>query len=543
MTEFDGGGGTAYAIGLLSAWPNASDAQKLYAAGWFVGYVGVEFFLNYVSGGNSAKAKEARREFIRLKKHAIALKRAGKAGDELRRAEYLAEVAKYQARGCFTAETLVSTTCGQKPIAEVDVGERVIVETDPLSETRPPKPPARRVGWMGALLAATMMCVIPASQDSGVADGKQPSRWVRIELSISEGLGHSTVVVLLRTAEWAAAMNAVAGNTIPLALDDLDVSGNALVRSVTPARAVVDGPGRMITAKVSHGPRRVVEVVLRGVETPLRATAVHPVFSEDRDMFVAVGELRVGERLRSLAGPVVIQSILAHPELQPVFNLEVEREHVYHVGKCGILAHNVKFRVVRPKPGTNRHVVVDVPGNHPVHHGVWHDPTVRFDPLKPTLHEAPIRGHGDWYVHERPELGKDKLDDVTRRAANYLNGRPVKYRHGFPDYKEFTCDFGKGVRGEVELPRMQIGDRLQDFHDARKELLKKLQKSDSGWTANDIIRLEDGVNIRGANPTGLKWTWHHHEDLKTMQLVPSDVHARSVHPGGVSLAARVRAAP
>lgn len=30
------------------------------------------------------------------------------------------------------------------------------------------------------------------------------------------------------------------------------------------------------------------------------------------------------------------------------------------------------------------------------------------------------------------------------------------------------------------------------------------------------------------------YTWHHHQDEKTMQLVPADIHRKTGHTGGVA---------
>lgn len=52
---------------------------------------------------------------------------------------------------------------------------------------------------------------------------------------------------------------------------------------------------------------------------------------------------------------------------------------------------------------------------------------------------------------------------------------------------------------------------------------------------------ERGVDYRAANrAAGLKvtpkgYTWHHHQDGKTMQLIPTPLHQKSAHTGGVAL--------
>jgi hypothetical protein len=46
-------------------------------------------------------------------------------------------------------------------------------------------------------------------------------------------------------------------------------------------------------------------------------------------------------------------------------------------------------------------------------------------------------------------------------------------------------------------------------------------------------------DFKAANAAGLKntpegYTWHHHQDGTTMQLVPRDIHAQTGHTGGFS---------
>jgi hypothetical protein len=71
-------------------------------------------------------------------------------------------------------------------------------------------------------------------------------------------------------------------------------------------------------------------------------TGNHPIWSEDRHDYIAAMDLRVGERLKNLSGDTVwVQQKLPRPGPTPVYNLEVQDEHVYYVGANGVLAHNV----------------------------------------------------------------------------------------------------------------------------------------------------------------------------------------------------------
>ncbi len=88
---------------------------------------------------------------------------------------------------------------------------------------------------------------------------------------------------------------------------------------------------------------------------------------------------------------------------------------------------------------------------------------------------------------------------------------PIKYKNGFPDYSPFS-------KGDVDIP--MHGNRTSDFTHADKAMREKL--GDPNWT-----RPSD-------------YTWHHHENGTTMQLVPKNIHATgggatTPHMGGASL--------
>ncbi|MEJ2046408.1 MAG: HNH endonuclease, partial [Reinekea sp.] len=75
---------------------------------------------------------------------------------------------------------------------------------------------------------------------------------------------------------------------------------------------------------------------------------------------------------------------------------------------------------------------------------------------------------------------------------------------GYPDFSEWIP---KG--GRVELPDGQLGNHSSDFA-----------------KANELYRVKE-------TPTG--YTWHHHQDGKTMELVPQNIHNATGHTGGVAV--------
>jgi hypothetical protein len=73
----------------------------------------------------------------------------------------------------------------------------------------------------------------------------------------------------------------------------------------------------------------------------LEPTPPHRFYSETRQDWVAAGELRVGECLRTASGQAVtLESVSLKAGEHRVYNLEVEQEHQFYVGESGVLVHN-----------------------------------------------------------------------------------------------------------------------------------------------------------------------------------------------------------
>ncbi len=101
-------------------------------------------------------------------------------------------------------------------------------------------------------------------------------------------------------------------------------------------------------------------------------------------------------------------------------------------------------------------------------------------------------------------------------------GKPVPFKNGFPIFDKWKV-------GEVKLPNMK-GNHGSDFDEA-----DKLYAKAKGWfKANGK---EDGGKVALMRKNnGL--TWHHHEDMTTMQLVPADLNNNVSHTGGASFVKR-----
>ena len=73
---------------------------------------------------------------------------------------------------------------------------------------------------------------------------------------------------------------------------------------------------------------------------PLRGTGAHPLYSLDRDDWVRVRDLQIGERLQTAEGAVSVEALEKVRGTFRVYNLEVEGDHEFLVGDAQVRAHN-----------------------------------------------------------------------------------------------------------------------------------------------------------------------------------------------------------
>jgi hypothetical protein len=57
----------------------------------------------------------------------------------------------------------------------------------------------------------------------------------------------------------------------------------------------------------------------------------------------------------------------------------------------------------------------------------------------------------------------------------------------------------------------------------------EVQITQTGSRAGDFRAANEAAGLK-KTPEG--YTWHHHQDGKTMQLVPRDIHSQTGHTGG-----------
>ncbi len=167
-------------------------------------------------------------------------------------------------------------------------------------------------------------------------------RWVELELTKPDG--DLLKVGLGRPIAWLVVNDITPGATTWLDLPEMGAVGYATVVSVAPCPDPGPKPHpdcRLVTGVFRHSSADCVNVHVAGLASPIGTTRNHRFWSEDRQAFVEAGDLHPGETLLTADGtPTSVLSITARPGLQPVYNLEVDVEHVYYVSADGLLVHN-----------------------------------------------------------------------------------------------------------------------------------------------------------------------------------------------------------
>lgn len=129
-------------------------------------------------------------------------------------------------------------------------------------------------------------------------------------------------------------------------------------------------------------------------------------------------------------------------------------------------------------------------------------------------HWSGDRGESD-YIYDRPKTIRISEDRYVTVEA----GTKVTYRNCVPDFSQFQV-------AEVTIPSM-TNSRSRNFNQADKalaELWTKTQHNGRSWTARQVeaYRTSNGL------------TWHEMNNMKSMQLVPTEVNAGFGHLGGVT---------
>lgn len=161
----------------------------------------------------------------------------------------------------------------------------------------------------------------------------------------------------------------IVGLTVEMDLPEMGAFGTAIVTDIHPAAPVQSGPGQVVTATFSHPPTtQVLDVWFSDDSAPIGVTDNHLFWSEDRQQFLPIGEMQLGERVQTFGGQTKrLTRRLARSDPTLVYNLEVHGDHTYYAGNLGVLVHNeYGLDGIAPKEGmarlhaSTRHVAIEV---------------------------------------------------------------------------------------------------------------------------------------------------------------------------------------
>ncbi len=181
--------------------------------------------------------------------------------------------------------------------------------------------------------------------DLSLGGDVDPDSWQRLELRAPKSDGTFADVVMLRPDWWLGEQQARVGASVDINVPECGIEGDALVLHIGPCPPISarsDARARIVTATFKHQSARVIDLSIEGLNVPIGTTGNHPFWSEDRQEFARADELRVGERLRAFHDTPRVTAIRPRNTPEPVYNLEVEVDHVYHVANSGVLVHNAK---------------------------------------------------------------------------------------------------------------------------------------------------------------------------------------------------------
>ncbi|MFN9410933.1 MAG: polymorphic toxin-type HINT domain-containing protein [Pirellula sp.] len=183
----------------------------------------------------------------------------------------------------------------------------------------------------------------PWEYDDSLPDPVQAD-WAKISITMRRTDGGIIDAELIRPRWWIAHHKIVAGQLLPMNIEELQVKGTAMVTSTDDCPEIAGGKGSVVTATfMTQEVNTLVRAEIIGADGTIEiieGTPIHPIWSVDRNDWVSLGELIEGESLQAADGFATVLSIALVSTNIPVYNIEVHGEHVYQVGDLALLVHN-----------------------------------------------------------------------------------------------------------------------------------------------------------------------------------------------------------
>lgn len=258
------------------------------------------------------------------------------------------------AKGWLILMSLAAAAVLLKPTAQPSAAT-------PVSEVAAPTAPALQTRKIEDIRVGDRVRVHnpTGEQDLSLGTDIEPRTWRRIELRAPKVDGSWADIVLLRPLSWLQGEHAEVGGTVFISVPECGIDGHAEVFAINPCPPIKPGKGRIVTGTYRHSSAKIVDLHTAGQKGAIGTTANHRFWSMERQAFVAASELQVGENLQTVAGMTQVMSVTPRREVEAVYNLEVQVDHVYFVSSRGILCHNntPDPNCNYPKPPTGRGAV------------------------------------------------------------------------------------------------------------------------------------------------------------------------------------------
>jgi hypothetical protein len=184
------------------------------------------------------------------------------------------------------------------------------------------------------------------------ATAVDPATWKLVGLHAESRWPDGTLdtfeIEALQPPKWLAEHRARVGAVVPIPTDLAEMGVpedlSATVVSLAHCPTIEAGPGSVVLTTINHFNNLVFELTLAdsdGHEQSVRPTGWHNFHRQEGDAWVSAADLREGDVLRALDGPLVVVGLKRIRGTHRVYNMTVEGEHVYYVSRAALLGHNV----------------------------------------------------------------------------------------------------------------------------------------------------------------------------------------------------------
>ena len=260
---------------------------------------------------------------------------------------------------------------------------------------------------------------------------------------------------------------------------------------------------RPVTAIFTHVSDQVYNLEFDNGEN-LGVTFQHPIYSVTAGDWQLAGELKIGEEVLTKSGTATVVCSERQEGSEVVYNLEIQDLHNFLVGESGVVVHNNCLNILE-------------------------------DYLS-RLGRRFAKPGGTRFPNDRPNCNACKGGYVEKLDGNGNLRKLYVDENEFPFFEEFAKKNSSGNVFKYEsdylkgYPKSLPEGHIDDFKDA------------NNWLQNNLNQIAEPIQFpNGENSSFLRilkdgqwneYTWHHHQDGKTLLLVERAIHNGTGHTGG-----------